>query len=119
MLNRFTPDQNVLAFIITDASPHDISSGVSSEARQESNWLKKNGFESTDVFVVLNEVIESLNVTFVPILYSGMHTHNWYIQSAALTEGVVLSPIANEADTLAKGLVSLMHVLQGVSRTRR
>ncbi|KAJ1559043.1 hypothetical protein HK405_012226 [Cladochytrium tenue] len=109
LAKKFTPDDNIVCFLITDADPHHRAFGRSAEAILEEKWLKDNGFP-TDIYEVLNHVIESLNVTFVPILYKSPST--WFNQAAALSGGLVLLPASTDSALLASGLVSLLDALQ-------
>ncbi|KAJ1567496.1 hypothetical protein HK405_005748 [Cladochytrium tenue] len=109
LAKKFTPDDNIVCFLITDADPHHRAFGRSAEAILEEEWLKDNGFP-TDIYEVLNHVIESLNVTFVPILYRSPST--WFNQAAALSGGLVLLPASTDSALLASGLVSLLDALQ-------
>ena len=118
LLDSFDPKQNLLCFPITDASPHHKSSGKSGTADKEVEWLTNAGFESTDVFCVLCEVIDSLNITFVPVLYSGIENNAWYQQAAVMTDGIVLVPQANTSESLANGLVILLEAFQRLSIDR-
>ncbi|KAJ3129886.1 hypothetical protein HK098_007640 [Nowakowskiella sp. JEL0407] len=118
LLDEYTTDQNILCFLITDAYPHIISNGQSQEAQREIEWLRAHNSPSTDLFVVLNLVIESLNVTIVPILYYSSQNAVWYQQAAILTDGVILVPRSTDSATLSSGLVSVMEALQQVSINR-
>ncbi|KAJ1553868.1 hypothetical protein HK405_006672 [Cladochytrium tenue] len=109
LAKKFAPDENVVCFLITDADPHHRAFGRSAEAILEEKWLKDNGFP-TDIYEVLNHVIESLNVTFVPILYKTPSA--WFNQAAALSGGLVLFPESKDSALLASGLVSLLDALQ-------
>ncbi|KAJ1555612.1 hypothetical protein HK405_015646 [Cladochytrium tenue] len=109
LAKKFTPDDNIVCFLITDADPHHRAFGKSAEAAMEEKWLQDNGFP-TDIYEVLNHVIESLNVTFVPILYKSPSA--WFNQAAALSGGLVLFPESKDSALLASGLVSLLDALQ-------
>ncbi|KAI9366054.1 hypothetical protein DFJ73DRAFT_772182 [Zopfochytrium polystomum] len=100
----------VIVFLITDADPHYKSHGQSQEALREREWLTENGF-SEDIFEVLNSTVESLNVTFVPILY-GAPNLTWYMQAATLTNGIILFPQTSASQVLATGLGALLGSLQ-------
>ena len=108
LLHSFDTSSNIVAFIITDDAPHHASFGLSGEARAEKKWLLEHGHADQDVFLLLNEVIESLNVTFVPVLFGGAYTYKWYQQAAALTGGVVLRPNSTDSEVLAFGLGALL-----------
>ncbi|KAJ3332023.1 hypothetical protein HDU76_001531 [Blyttiomyces sp. JEL0837] len=110
----FQSNENILAFVISDSNPHHKVTCLNSPtAKKEKEWLRDNGFE-TDPFVVLNDVIDTVNVTFVPILY-GRPDSLWYTQAATMTGGVVLYPNASSSQVLAKGLEALMLTLTKVS----
>lgn len=119
LLESFDPTDNILSFIITDAEPHHKLHGLSSEAQAEQQWLREHNFDSTDVFVLLNRVIEELNVTFVPVLYSNASSKRWYHQAAALSQGAVMCPKANDSVVLARGLGAMLDTIQRFSVTRQ
>ena len=118
LLDSFDPKQNVLCFPITDASPHHICLGKGGTAMKEVEWLNKAGFDSTDIFCILCEVIDSLNITFVPVLYNGAESNVWYQQAAVMTDGIILVPQANTSESLAEGLVILLEAFQQLSIDR-
>ena len=60
---------------------------LSGEAKAQREWLTKKEFEDLDIFSILNEVIESLNITFVPVLYGSGQRRIWYQQAIVMTEG--------------------------------
>ncbi|KXS12910.1 hypothetical protein M427DRAFT_386571 [Gonapodya prolifera JEL478] len=111
LTQKFTQEHNIVCFLITDAVPHYRDRGRSREAVKESEWLEQNGFP-TDVFKVLNGVIEGLNVTFVPILYKNPDL-TWFAQAAGLTDSLILFPTSTNSTLLANGLHALLEALQG------
>ena len=119
LLESFESSQNLLVFLITDAPPHHKAFGSSSEAKAELKWLIDHKFETTDIFELLSLVIESLNVTFVPILYNAAHNNRWYQQAAVLTQGCILVPASHDSKLLANGLSSLLLSFQQVSISRQ
>lgn len=115
LLEHFDGKDNVLCFVVTDAPPHHASYGEGKETKDERKWLVDKGFENTDIFCILCEVIDSLNITFVPVLYSGSENNVWYHQAAIMTEGIVLVPKANDSQVLAQGLGLLLDTFQKVT----
>ncbi|KAJ3111874.1 hypothetical protein HDU96_005270 [Phlyctochytrium bullatum] len=112
--------ENVLCFIITDNSPHHKSFGMSAEATTERQWLAAKGYVDTDIFKVLNQVIEDVNVTFVPIIYGREACNDvWYHQAVLMTGGLLLSPAQASAATLAKGLEAILRLLQTTTLANR
>ena len=118
LVEFFDVNQNLLCFIITDAPPHNKCFGKSTEAVEEEKWLEEAGFEDTDVFIVLCQVIDSLNLTFVPVLYGDAINKVWFHQAAAMTEGLVLCPKAASSEVLASGLGVLLDTFQKLSVSR-
>ena len=118
LLQTFKASDNLLAFIITDDAPHHASFGVSQEAEAEKRWLTENGFANHDVFARLNELVESLNVTLVPVLYGNALAYKWYKQAAVLTDGLVLCPESNESRVLAAGLALILDAVQRLAISR-
>ncbi|KAJ1569209.1 hypothetical protein HK096_003872 [Nowakowskiella sp. JEL0078] len=118
LTEEYTSSDNVLCFLISDAGPHHIANGMSSEAQQERDWLVRHNSPTTDIFGVLNYVIETLNVTIVPILYFTAYNSYWYQQAALTTNGMILTPKSNGSASLARGLVSVMEALQQVSLSK-
>ncbi|KAJ3068973.1 hypothetical protein HDU98_007934 [Podochytrium sp. JEL0797] len=114
----FDHTDNVLAFIITDAPPHHRAFGNGTEMRNEKRWLEAKGFEDTDVFRILNQVVEQVNVTFVPILYSVTQAL-WYQQAALLTGGLCLVPSGGVSEVLAAGLTHILNTMQQLATTRQ
>ncbi|RPA80462.1 hypothetical protein BJ508DRAFT_415441 [Ascobolus immersus RN42] len=114
LLDSFDQNDNIMAFIITDAPPHHVSAGRTPEAEAEKKWLaEQDPSLPMDMFQRLDRIVESLNITFVPINYeSHGHVDPFYLQAALLTDGVVLRPTVNDAGLLANGLVTLMHAMQ-------
>ncbi|KAJ3336973.1 hypothetical protein HDU93_001818 [Gonapodya sp. JEL0774] len=110
LVQKFSPSDNIICFIITDADPHYVRNGRSQEAQRESEWLADKGLP-TDIFQVLNLVCETLNVTLVPILYTNSNLA-WYIQAATLSNGIMLFPSSTDASLLAVGLDALLQALQ-------
>ena len=117
LLHSFDPRYNIVCFIITDAAPHHIIYGESGEAKAEKTWLTEHGHNDHDIFGLLNEVIETLNITFVPVLYTTGDI-KWYQQAAVLTQGCILCPNSSNSEILAKGLGSLLTTLQKISISR-
>ncbi|KAJ3122482.1 hypothetical protein HK100_011978 [Physocladia obscura] len=115
LILEFDSTDNILAFLITDADPHHKCYGSSRTAKAETRWLSENGF-TTDIYEVLNEVIESLNVTFVPILYNTSDA--WYQQAAVLSGGLCLTPKSFESTLLSTGLVHILTTVQELSTTQ-
>lgn len=118
LLDEFESNENLLCFVITDAPPHHLAYGMGKETKTEIEWLKNKGFEDTDIFVVLCEVIDSLNVTFVPVLFGQAIQNVFYQQAAAMTDGILLCPISSNSELLASGLVMLLEAFQKVSVSR-
>ena len=118
LIDEFNSQQNLLCFIITDAAPHHKSYGNGTETKEEIKFLKDKGFEDTDIFVVLCEVIDSLNATFVPVLYGSAQTNIWHQQAAAMTDGLILCPKSQDSKLLASGLEMLLDAFQKVSISR-
>ncbi|ORY48216.1 hypothetical protein BCR33DRAFT_805426 [Rhizoclosmatium globosum] len=116
LTKQFKATDNVLAFVITDASPHHASMVNTATARAETRWLRQNGF-STDIYEVLEHVIDTLNVTFVPILYTTQDIM-WYQQAAALTGGMCLKPTSSDSKLLSQGLVHILKTMQEISLTQ-
>lgn len=114
LLDSFTAKDNIMAFIITDAPPHHKSAGRTGEAQAELRWFAtQDPTLPTDIFQRLDHVIQTLNVTFVPINYESHGSISpFYLQAALLTEGICLLPKTNNAESLAKGLVTLMRSMQ-------
>ncbi|KAJ3097644.1 hypothetical protein HDU97_004704 [Phlyctochytrium planicorne] len=110
--------ENVLCFIITDANPHHKAHGSSGTAQAEKEWLRARGFD-TDIFKVLNGIIEEVNVTFVPVLYFGNQTNKFYQQAAVTTGGLILCPQKSDPETLANGLEIIMKLLQATTLAGR
>ncbi|KAJ3006134.1 UNVERIFIED_CONTAM: hypothetical protein HDU68_004261 [Siphonaria sp. JEL0065] len=110
---KFKPTDNVLAFLITDASPHHRCMGASSTAVAEKKWLATRGFD-TDIYQVLAHVIETLNVTLVPILFN-TYDIMWYQQAAVLTGGMCLNPQSTDSKLLSTGLVHILKTMQEIS----
>jgi hypothetical protein len=115
LLEAFQSKDNLLCFIITDAPPHHKAHGNGKETQEEQNWLKERGFENTDIFCILCEVIDTLNITFVPVLYSGSEKNVWHHQAAVMSDGLVLVPKATESEVLANGLGLLLDAFQKIS----
>jgi hypothetical protein len=118
LLDTFESSQNLLVFIITDAPPHHKCFGDGTETQDERKWLREKKFEDTDVFVVLCEIIDSLNVTFVPVLYGSSLNDTWFHQAAVMTEGLVLCPKSPDSKILANGLSLLLDSFQKLSESR-
>ena len=118
LLQSFKSSDNLLAFIITDDAPHHKSFGLSQEAEAEKRWLTENGFENQDVFIRLNEIVETLNVTFVPVLYGNALAFKWYQQAALLTDGLVLCPESGDSQILAAGLALILDAVQRLAIAR-
>lgn len=119
LLKQFEPSDNILAFIITDDAPHHKSFGASAEAEAEKRWLTENGFENHDIFARLNELVETLNITIVPVLYGQAHAYKWYQQAALLTDGLVLCPQIADSYVLADGLGLILDAVQRLAVTRQ
>ncbi|OMJ78537.1 hypothetical protein SteCoe_21643 [Stentor coeruleus] len=115
LLDSFNSSDNLLCFIITDDSPHHKCYGNSGEALAEREWLTKKEFENIDIFAILNEVLESLNVTFIPVLYGSSCNNVWYQQATIASEGVVLCPNNSDSVILASGLGALLDAFQKLS----
>lgn len=118
LLLSFESNQNLLVFIITDAPPHHKAFGNGTETLEERKWLKEHDFEETDVFILLCEIIDSLNVTFVPVSYGTAQTNVWMHQAANMTDGLVLCPKSGDSKTLAEGLSLLLDSFQKLSFSR-
>ena len=118
LLEEFNDKDNVLSFVITDDTPHHKVFGQSSEARAEKRWLTEHNQQNQDVFYLLNEVAETLNITFVPVLFGTAKTNRWYHQAAVLSQGLVLAPKSTDATLLANGLGSILETMQQFSVTR-
>lgn len=118
LVDSFDINQNLLCFIITDAPPHCKSFGEGTETLEERKWLEAAGFDDTDIFIVLCQVIDSLNITFVPVLYGDSRRSVWFHQAAVMTEGLVLCPKQTSSETLALGLGTLLDTFQRLSVSR-
>ncbi|KAJ3338163.1 hypothetical protein HDU93_009897 [Gonapodya sp. JEL0774] len=113
LTQKFSKQDNVVCFLITDAEPHYKSrSAFSQEAKKEKEWLTTNGYP-TDIFKLLHHVVSSLTVTFIPILYTSPDLI-WFTQLAGLSSGLLLFPSSNDASALADAL----HVLLGALQAR-
>ena len=66
---QFTQKDNVLSFVITDDMPHHKAFGSSNESLNEKKYLNDNDCKIDDVFLILNDVIDRLNITLVPVLF--------------------------------------------------
>ncbi|KAI9338842.1 hypothetical protein BDR26DRAFT_862863 [Obelidium mucronatum] len=117
----FDSFDNVLAFVITDAPPHHRCFGERKMQRNEAKWLRSHGFQSTDVFEVLNHVIEFTNCTIVPILYQArdFSAWTWYQQAALLTGGLCLVPTSTSSTVLAQGMVHILQTMQEIATNRQ
>lgn len=115
LLDSFDSSDNLLCFIITDDSPHHKCFGNSGEALAEREWLTKKEFENIDIFAILNEVLESLNVTFIPVLYGNSCNNVWYQQATIVSEGVILCPNNSDSTVLASGIGALLDAFQKLS----
>ena len=118
LVDSFDINQNLLCFIITDAPPHCKAFGEGTETKEERKWLEDAGFDDTDIFIVLCQVIDSLNITFVPVLYGDSIRNVWFHQAAVMTEGLVLCPKQTSSETLALGLGTLLDTFQRLSVSR-
>jgi hypothetical protein len=118
LVDSFDINDNLLCFIITDAPPHCKCFGEGAETLDERKWLENAGFDDTDVFIVLCQVIDSLNVTFVPVLYGDSRRSVWFHQAAVMTEGLVLCPKQASSEALAGGLGVLLDTFQRLSVSR-
>jgi len=67
---------------------------------------------------VLCQVIDSLNLTFVPVLYGDAINKVWFHQAAAMTEGLVLCPKEATSEVLAGGFGVLLDTFQKLSVSR-
>lgn len=112
LLDTFKPTDNIMAFLITDAPPHHISAGRTSEATAEIRWLTtQDPALPLDIFQRLDCIIERLNVTFIPINYQG-RVDPFYLQAALLTDGICLIPKTSDSKLLGDGLVTLMQAMK-------
>ena len=118
LIHSFDSRYNIICFIITDDSPHHAAFGNSGEAKAEKKWLTEHGHNNHDIFFLLNEVIDSLNVTFVPVLYGSSMNMRWYQQAAVMTQGCILCPNSTNSEVLANGLGSILTSFQKVSLSK-
>ena len=95
LLHKFDPTDNILSFIITDNLPHHKSFQITTTSCAELKWISDHGHTETDIYQLLNKVVENLNVTIVPILYSSATEGKWYEQAAATTDGIMLNPTSS------------------------
>ncbi|KAJ3213917.1 hypothetical protein HDU67_002323 [Dinochytrium kinnereticum] len=115
LMHRFEPHDNVLCFVVTDDTPHHVSIGPSNTAEYEKDWLRGKGYEDVDVFKLLNMVVETMNVTLVPILFGSSINSIWYQQAAVLSGGLILQPKSTSSTDLSSGLEIIMNLLQQTS----
>ncbi|KAI8891559.1 hypothetical protein BC833DRAFT_627380, partial [Globomyces pollinis-pini] len=118
LAHYFSLEHNIVAFLITDNEPHYKKFNPGSTSASEKQWFKERGHLEHDSFILLNEVIESLNVTIVPILYRSAEENIWHQQAAFASDGVILLPSSSDSTVLANSLIAILEALQSVSTNR-
>jgi len=120
---RLPLNRRLLAFIITDAPPHNRKQ-QNSEATLERDVLNRLGFlrsdGTVDMYHVLNKVINDRKgrIVFVPIMYGvGGESLHFYAQAACVTQGMLLRATGTDSQQLANSLAKIVNLVSQMLKT--